>query len=176
VINLDTKPHKIDNQRTIQISFYLSIMHNPNQKAIVVTIQENNSHYYEYSAKKLLHNSTVDNDGIADYQEAKAAHNLSASSGGVVIDGNENNWKGEMNKDHLEHVFIYLKALLAEGSTLQNMDTILIFFSSNTSKHDLEKAIEDFKDEHHKVNIEIINKNIHGHEMIEKAAHEYFGN
>jgi hypothetical protein len=81
-----------------------------------------------------------------------------------------------MNKDHLEHVFIHLKALPAEGSTLQKMDTILIFFSSNTPKHDLEKAIEDFKDEHHKVNIEIVNKNIHGHEMIEKAAHEYFGN
>jgi hypothetical protein len=147
-----------------------------NLKAIIVTIQENKSHYYEYNKGSILHNSIVDNDGIVEFQEAKAAHNLSASSGGVVIDGNENNWKGEMNKDHLEHVFIHLKGLLSAESPLHSIDNILIFFSSNTPKHDLEKVISDFKDEHHKVNIDIISKNLHDHDHIEKAAKEHYNN
>lgn len=151
-------------------------MPNNNLKALIVTIAENKSHYYEYNKGQILHNSDIDNQGIADYQDAKAGHNLSASSGGVVIDGNENNWKGEMNKDHLEHVFIHLKTLLLPQSKLNDTTNILIFFSSNTPKHDLEKAIADFKDEHHKVNIDIVSKNLHDHQHIEAAAKAHYEN
>lgn len=149
-------------------------MPNTNLKAVIVTIAENKSHYYEYNKGQILHNSDLDNQGINDYQDAKTSHNHSTSSGEVVIAGNENNWKGEMNKDHLEHVFIHLKSLLLPESKLHDVTNILIFFSSNTPKHDLEKAISDFKDEHHKVEINIVSKNLHDHNNIEAAAKAHY--
>jgi hypothetical protein len=48
-------------------------MPNTNLKAIIVTIAENKSHYYEYNKGQILHNSDLDNQGIDDYQDAKVS-------------------------------------------------------------------------------------------------------
>ena len=143
-------------------------MPNTNLKAIIVTIAENKSHYYEYNKGQILHNSDIDNQGL------KADHSFAGAAGEVKISGNEDNYKSEMNKDHLEQAFSHLKTLLLPESKLHDTTNILIFFSSNTAKHDLEKAISDFKDQHHKVNIDIIAKNLNDHNHIEAAAKAHY--
>jgi hypothetical protein len=145
-------------------------------KVIVITIQENKSSFYEYSNGQILHSSNIPNERISEYQDAKATHNHSTSSGELIIDGNDNKWKGEMNNDHLKHVFIHLKTLLLPESKLHSITNILIFFSSNTPKHDLEKVITDFNHEHHKVQIQIVAKNLIDHNDIETAAKSYYTN
>jgi hypothetical protein len=135
---------------------------------LVITIQENEAHIYELTGHKLLHNSTVDNQNVTSYKEASQGQGLTPTKGGIIIDGNEGQWKKEVNKSLLKDLFKHLQNLpeLKEFSP----NPVFVFYSSNTPKHDLEKEIEDLSKAHSNLDLKfhLENKSLNDHDKILK--------
>jgi hypothetical protein len=148
-----------------------------NTNALIITIQENQSAFYEYSVtkegSKLLHNKTVDNDMTTSHEEAKNSWNEFPTGRGKIVAGNEGQWKGDVHKHILKETFIVLTELYKKAS-IKKIKHILIFFSSNTSKKDLEDQIETFHHNHGDMIIEIENKNVHDHKPILEATDKHY--
>lgn len=143
-------------------------------KSLIITIQENQSAIYEYNDGKLLHNSTIDNDATTSHQEAKDNWNTFATGKGKIVSGNEGQWRKEVNKHILNETFDVLQAMYLTDKNIKGFGHILVFFSSNTPKHDLEDQIEKFQNNHNQIIIEIENKNVHDHNAIEQACEKHF--
>jgi hypothetical protein len=139
-------------------------------KNLIITIQENEAHLYEFFDGKLMHLSTIDNDQVVSYKESNSTFNLEPTNGGVILDGNEGQWKKEVNKSLLKDLFVHLQKMPNLIDFADN--TIVIFFSSNTPKHDLEDQINQFKKAHLSLNLNFVleNKNLHDHEVIQKEV------
>ena len=140
---------------------------NPNKK-IVVTISENESNIYEYDGEKLLFNQVIDNDRIVSHKEALENWNTFATGRGKIVGGNEGQWKSEADKHILKETFVSLHHLFAQKS-MADFANIVIFYSSNIQKEELEEACKIFLRNHPSENIKLINKNLHGHEMVKKG-------
>ncbi len=140
---------------------------NPNKK-IVVTISENESNIYEYDGETLLFNQVIDNDRIVSHKEAEENWNTFATGRGKIVGGNEGQWKSEADKHILKETFVSLHHLFAQKS-MADFDNIVIFYSSNIEKEELEEATKIFLRNHPSENIRLINKNLHGHEMVKKG-------
>jgi hypothetical protein len=144
--------------------------------ALIVTIQENEANFYEFTFDKMLHNSTVDNQNVTSYKEAKDNFNQPPTRGGDIVDGNEGQWKSDVNKSLLKDVFVHLSNIFLKGSSLHNLEHVLFLYSSNVPKHDLEKEIHDFTNSHSNLDITfgIENKNLHDHKHIEEEAKKFY--
>jgi hypothetical protein len=143
-------------------------------KSLIITIQENQSSIYEYNEGKLLFNSTIDNDTTTSHEEARDNWNTFATGKGKIVSGNEGQWRKEVNKHILKETFVVLQSMYLNDKNIKGFGHILVFFSSNTPKHDLEDQIESFQNNHNQVIIEIEPKNVHDHEAIEKACIKHF--
>jgi hypothetical protein len=138
------------------------------KKILAVTIQENESNIYEYNEGKLLFNSTIDNDMTTSHEEAREGWNEFATGRGKIVGGNEGQWKGDIHKHMLKYTFIGLTELYKEAN-IKGFKDIIIFFSSNTSKEDLEEQVKHFAANHHGIEIQIVGKNLIGHEAVLKG-------
>ena len=141
--------------------------------AIVVSIQENESSIYEFEKSKLLFNQAVDNERVVSHQEEEENWNTFATGRGKIVGGNEGKWKLEIHKHILKLTFQTLNTLYRQQRILAFQD-LIIFYSSNVAKESLEKAVEVFLNNHPKENVVLINKNLHGHEMIESGLRKYY--
>jgi hypothetical protein len=138
---------------------------NMKTKILAVTIQENESNIYEYNEGKLLFNSTIDNDMTTSHEEAKENWNEFATGRGKIVGGNEGQWKADVHKHILRYTFIGLVELY-KTAEISGYKDIVIFYSSNTSKDDLEEQVKHFQTNHHGVDIQIVGKNMVGHEAV----------
>jgi hypothetical protein len=137
-------------------------------KKIVITINENEASIYEYDGQTLLFNQLIDNDRVVSHREAQENWNEFATGRGKIVGGNEGQWKYEVDKHILKETFVALHHLFAQKS-MQSFDNIVIFYSSNVAKEELGEAAKIFLRNHPSDNIKLINKNLHGHEMVKKG-------
>ena len=137
-------------------------------KKIVISINENEASIYEYDGERLLFNQLVDNDRIVSRKEAEENWNTFATGRGKIVGGNEGQWKSEADKHILKETFVSLHHLFGQTS-MQDFTSIVIFYSSNIEKEELEEATKIFLRNHLSENIKLINKNLHGHEMVKKG-------
>ncbi len=137
-------------------------------KILAVTIQENESNIYEYNDGKLLFNSVIDNDMTTSHEEARDNVNEFATGHGKIVDGNEGQWKADVHKHILRYTFIGLQELY-KTQEIKAYNHIVIFYSSNTSKDDLEEQVNKFKINNHGLEIKIVNKNLIGHDEVLKG-------
>lgn len=137
-------------------------------KILAVTIQENESNIYEYNDGKLLFNSTIDNDMTTSHEEARDNWNEFATGRGKIVGGNEGQWKADVHKHILRYTFIGLHELY-KNKEIQSFKDVVIFYSSNTSKDDLEEQVEKFINNVHGIEVKIVNKNLIGHEAVLKG-------
>jgi hypothetical protein len=142
-------------------------------KALIVTLQENESNIYELNDQTLKHTTTIDNDMTTSHEEASENFQQFATGRGKILGGNEGQWKGEVHKHILKDTFAVLNSLY-QTKEIKTYKKIIIFFSSNIAKHDLEEQIEKFSNNNHNLEIEIENKTLTNHEAVEKAALKHF--
>jgi hypothetical protein len=142
-------------------------------KTLIVTIQENESNIYEYENNKVLFNSTIDNDMTTSYEEGNNNWQEFPTGRGKIVGGNEGQWKADVNKHQLKYTFEGLNNLY-KTPTIKAFKVIVIFYSSNTPKEDLEEQIKHFKNNHHDLEVHIIGKNLTDHEAVEKGIHNFY--
>ena len=138
-----------------------------NQK-IVITITENEANIYEYNGETLLFNQVIDNDRIVSHREALENWNTFATGRGKIVAGNEGQWKSDADKHILKETFVAMSHLFTQPR-IREFDDIVIFYSSNVAKDQIQEAAKIFLRNHPSENIQLINKNLHGHEMVLKG-------
>jgi hypothetical protein len=133
-------------------------------KKLVLTIQENQAEVYEYDDEKLLFNSTIDNDRTISHEEGEQWQQFPTGRG-KIVGGNEGQWKSEVDK-HIMKATFHALANLYTKPAIKSFKEVVIFYSSNIEKDELEGEIKTFEANHPGVNVVSIAKNLHGHVMV----------
>jgi hypothetical protein len=134
-------------------------------KKLIVTIQENQAEVFEYTDGKLLFNSTIDNDRTVSTEEGGNTWQTFPTGRGKIVGGNEGQWKSEVDKHIMKNTFEALVQLYRKPE-IKTFSDLVIFYSSNIEKEELEEEIKTFKANHPGVEVQSHNKNLHGHEMV----------
>jgi hypothetical protein len=142
-------------------------------KTLIVTIQENESNIYEYEDNKVLFNSTIDNDMTTSHEEGHKNWQEFPTGKGKIVGGNEGQWRSDVNKHQLKYTFVGLTELYQTPS-IKAFKVIVIFYSSNTSKEDLQDQVKHFKTNNHNIEVHIVGKNLTDHEAVENGIKKFY--
>ena len=142
-------------------------------KTLVVTIQENETNIYEFEDNKLLFNSKIDNDMTTSHEESHDNFQEFSTGKGHVVGGNVGQWKADVNKHQLKYTFVGLTELY-QNPNIKAFKVIVIFYSSNTPKEDIEDQVKHFKTNNHNLELHIVNKNLPDHEAVLKGIQKFY--